>query len=98
MLGCDVVRQPHLVREKIGLSGQYAAVDDSLTGRENLVMVGRLYHMPKRAAKARTAALLDQFGLTDDADRPVQGYSGGMRGRLDLAASLIAGAPGVVSR
>ncbi len=88
--GLDVLRQKQGVREIIGLAGQYAAVDEILTGRENLVMVGRLYHMTARAAKQRAAELLDQFALTDAADRSVKTYSGGMRRRLDLAASMVA--------
>lgn len=88
--GLDVLRQKRQVRENIGLAGQYAAVDEILTGRENLVMVGQLYHMPRRAAQERTTELLDQFALTDAADRPVKTYSGGMRRRLDLAASIVA--------
>ena len=88
--GLDVLRQKQGVREIIGLAGQYAAVDEILTGRENLVMVGRLYHMSARAAKQRAAELLDQFALTDAADRSVKTYSGGMRRRLDLAASMVA--------
>ncbi len=86
----DVRRQPQRVREIIGLAGQYAAVDEILTGRENLVMVGRLYHIPRRQAKQRAAELLEQFSLTDAADRLVKTYSGGMRRRLDLAASIVA--------
>lgn len=88
--GLDVLRQKQGVREIIGLAGQYAAVDEILTGRENLVMVGRLYHMSARSAKQRAAALLEQFALTDAADRSVKTYSGGMRRRLDLAASMVA--------
>jgi ABC-2 type transport system ATP-binding protein len=88
--GHDVVRHPADVRKVIGLSGQYAAVDEYLTGRENLDMVGRLYHLGARAARARATELLDQFRLTDAADRLVKTYSGGMRRRLDLAASLVA--------
>ena len=72
------------------LAGQYAAVDEILTGRENLVMVGRLYHMPRRQAKKRAGELLEQFALTDAADRSVKTYSGGMRRRVDLAASIVA--------
>ncbi len=87
--GYDVVRQEEELRRVIGLSGQYAAVDETLTGRENLVMFGRLYHVGRKAAAARAAALLEQFGLTDAAGRQVKTYSGGMRRRLDLAASLI---------
>lgn len=88
--GLDVLRQKQQVRENIGLAGQYAAVDEILTGRENLVMVGQLYHMSRQIARARTAELLDQFALSDAADRPVKTYSGGMRRRLDLAASIVA--------
>ena len=95
VLGLDVLREPQRVREQIGLSGQYAAVDENLTGRENLVMVGRLYHLGKKEAQSRAGKLLDQFGLTDAAERPAKTYSGGMRRRLDLAASLI-GYPSVL--
>jgi len=91
--GADLKTEPHLVRERIGLSGQYAAVDEVLTGRENLVMVGRLYHLGKRRAKERADELLTRFGLTDAADRPVKGYSGGMRRRLDLAGAITAAPP-----
>ncbi|MEV0714301.1 ATP-binding cassette domain-containing protein [Asanoa sp. NPDC050611] len=87
--GHDVVREAGKVRERIGLAGQYAAVDEKLTGRGNLRMFGRLYHLPRRAAHRRADELLDRFGLADAADRPVAGYSGGMRRRLDLIASLI---------
>ncbi|HEV2638457.1 MAG TPA: ATP-binding cassette domain-containing protein [Actinocrinis sp.] len=89
VLGIDVVKQPQRVRELIGLSGQYAAVDENLTGRENLVMVGRLYHLGKAVAQGRAAELLEQFALSDAADRPAKTYSGGMRRRLDLAAALV---------
>ena len=88
--GLDVLRQKQQVREIIGLAGQYTAVDEILTGRENLDMVSRLYHMPRSAAKVRAQELLEQFALTDAADRPVKTYSGGMRRRLDLAASIVA--------
>ncbi len=88
--GLDVLRQKQQVRENIGLAGQYAAVDEILTGRENLVMVGQLYHMSRQMARTRAAELLDQFALSDAADRPVKTYSGGMRRRLDLAASIVA--------
>ena len=88
--GLDVLRQKQHVREIIGLAGQNAAVDEILTGRENLVMVGRLYHMSRGDAKARAQELLEQFSLTDAADRSVRTYSGGMRRRLDLAASIVA--------
>src|SRR3989344_709652 len=87
--GYDVVRDAVLVRQLIGLAGQYAAVDENLTGRENLIMVGKLYHHSMREAAARAAELLEQFGLTDAADRTLKTYSGGMRRRLDLAASLV---------
>ncbi|MCP2341077.1 ABC-2 type transport system ATP-binding protein [Actinomadura rupiterrae] len=87
--GYDVVRQPDQVRRVIGLSGQYAAVDENLTGRENLVLFGRLYRLRARAARARADELLERFRLTDAADRVARGYSGGMRRRLDLAAALI---------
>ena len=88
--GINVLREKQRVREIIGLAGQYAAVDEILTGRENLVMVGRLYHMPRQLAKQRAQELLEQFALTDAADRSVKTYSGGMRRRLDLAASMVA--------
>ena len=88
--GLDVLRQKQQVRQIIGLAGQYAAVDEILTGRENLVMVGRLYHMSRPVAQERAAELLEQFALTDAADRSVKTYSGGMRRRLDLAASMVA--------
>jgi ABC-2 type transport system ATP-binding protein len=89
VLGIDVLKQPDQLRRVIGLAGQYAAVDDKLTGRENLRLVGRLYHLPKARVTERTDALLERFSLTDAADRVVKGYSGGMRRRLDLAASLV---------
>jgi ABC-2 type transport system ATP-binding protein len=91
--GIDVLRDPDAVRRTIGVSGQYAAVDEYLTGRENLVMYGRLYQMGKRSARTRAEELLEQFALTDAADRPVQTYSGGMRRRLDLAGALVARSP-----
>ena len=90
--GLDALRQPEQVRRVIGLAGQNAAVEPSLTGRENLVMVARLFGHERRAAQAAATAVLDEINLTDDADRPVKGYSGGMRRRLDLGASLV-GAP-----
>jgi ABC-2 type transport system ATP-binding protein len=93
VLGLDVLREPQRVRERIGLSGQYAAVDENLTGRENLVMVGRLYHLGKKEAQSRAGKLLDQFDLTDAAERPAKTYSGGMRRRLDLAAALVVRPP-----
>lgn len=88
--GHDVVQQPDAVRRAIGLTGQYAAVDEYLTGRENLVLFGQLFHLPVKQVRDRAAALLAQFDLVDAADRPIRTYSGGMRRRLDLAASLIA--------
>jgi ABC-2 type transport system ATP-binding protein len=88
--GLDVVQEPQRVRARIGLTGQYAAVDDYLTGQENLEMVGRLYHLQAAEARARAVALLDRFDLSDAARRVVKTYSGGMRRRLDIAASLIA--------
>ncbi|GHE52633.1 daunorubicin resistance protein DrrA family ABC transporter ATP-binding protein [Streptomyces spiralis] len=91
--GIDVLRHPNEVRRSIGLSGQFAAVDEYLTGRENLQMVGRLYQMRARAAKARAQELLEQFNLADAADRPAKTYSGGMRRRLDLAAALVVSPP-----
>jgi ABC-2 type transport system ATP-binding protein len=93
VLGYDVVRHARHLRSFIGLAGQSAAVDDLLTGRENIHMAARLYHMPKRQAQQRTQQLLEQFDLVDAADRSVKGYSGGMRRRLDLAASLVANPP-----
>ena len=91
--GCDVLRQAAQVRYRIGLAGQYAAVDELLTGRANLEMVGRLYHLPSRQAKARAAELLERFDLADAAGRVAKTYSGGMRRRLDLAAALVAAPP-----
>jgi len=91
--GYDVVRDAHQVRQLIGLTGQYAAVDEMLTGTENLLLIGRLLGHPKRQAKARARELLDDFGLTDAADRAAKTYSGGMRRRLDLAASLVGRPP-----
>jgi len=91
--GFDVVHQQQAVRRSIGLAGQFAAVDENLTGRENLVLVGRLNHISKAAARQRAAELLDQFRLADAADRPVRTYSGGMRRRLDLSAALITHPP-----
>ena len=89
VLGVDVVANPQAVRERIGLAGQYAAIDDNLTGRENLRLVGYLTHQPRKLAGARADELLEQFGLTDAANRTAKTYSGGMRRRLDLAASLV---------
>jgi ABC-2 type transport system ATP-binding protein len=91
--GFDVVRDAPSVREHIGLAGQYAAVDENLTGFENLEMVGRLYHLGRRAAQARSRELLADFDLSEAAERLVRTYSGGMRRRLDLAAALVARPP-----
>ncbi|MDG4828592.1 ATP-binding cassette domain-containing protein [Solwaraspora sp. WMMD1047] len=87
--GCDVSRDATRVRQRIGLVGQHAAVDEVLSGRENLIMFGRLYHLGRRPAGRRADELLDRFDLAEAAGRPVGKYSGGMRRRLDLAASLI---------
>ena len=87
--GIDVVKHPEKVREVIGLSGQYAAVDETLTGWDNLVMFGRLYHLGRKKSVDRANELLERFDLTESARRPITTYSGGMRRRLDLAASLI---------
>ena len=91
--GHDVKTQPDEVRKVIGLTGQSAAVDELLTGRENLVMMGRLYHLKKDSAKNRAQELLEEFDLVEAAERTVKTYSGGMRRRLDLAVSLIATPP-----
>jgi ABC-2 type transport system ATP-binding protein len=93
VLGRDVVRDAARLRGLIGLTGQVATVDELLTGRENLEMIGGLYHLPRARARQRATELLDQFGLTDAAMRRCGTYSGGMRRRLDLAASLIARPP-----
>ena len=95
VLGHDVVAEPLAVRRRIGLAGQFAAVDEELTGRENVEMVGRLYRLPAAEARSRAGELLERFGLTEAADRRVSTYSGGMRRRLDLGASLI-GRPPVI--
>ena len=87
--GYDVRRNPARVRERIGLAGQFAAVDDHLTGRENIVMIGRLYGLTRHEAARRAADIVDRIHLADAADRQVKTYSGGMRRRIDLAASLI---------
>ncbi len=89
VLGVDVTKDPQFVRENIGLAGQYAAVDENLTGRENLRLIGKLTHMPKPAVAGRADELLARFGLEHAADRPSKTYSGGMRRRLDLAAALV---------
>jgi ABC-2 type transport system ATP-binding protein len=91
--GLDVIADAAKLRERIGLAGQYAAVDENLTGLENLTMVGRLYGASRRAAKARGVELLERFDLVEAADRPTKTYSGGMRRRLDLAAALVARPP-----
>ncbi|MEU7489425.1 ATP-binding cassette domain-containing protein [Streptomyces sp. NPDC042319] len=91
--GIDVLERPDDVRRAIGLSGQFAAVDEYLTGRENLTMVGRLYQMGAKEAKVRAGELLDRFHLADAGDRPAKTYSGGMRRRLDLAAALVVSPP-----
>ncbi len=93
--GFDVVRQAPSVRRVIGLTGQYASVDESLSGRENLYMIGRLLDMPAKAARRRADELLETFGLSDSATKLAKNYSGGMRRRLDLAASLV-GTPRVL--
>jgi ABC-2 type transport system ATP-binding protein len=87
--GHDVVRDAAAVRRSIGLAGQSAAIQEELTGRENLEIIGRLYHLSKPRARSRAAELLEQFGLADAADRAAKTYSGGMQRRLDLAASLV---------
>ena len=89
LAGVDVARQPKVVRSLIGLAGQFAAVDESLTGRENLELVGRLYGLTRRDARARATEVLDRLSLSDAGDRLVRTYSGGMRRRLDLGASLV---------
>jgi len=89
----DVLAHPEQVRKMIGLSGQNAAVDEHLTGYENLDMIGRLYQLGKSSSRSRARELLEQFDLTDAADRPVKTYSGGMRRRLDLAGALVAESP-----
>jgi ABC-2 type transport system ATP-binding protein len=93
ILGLDVLRNAAELRQRIGLAGQYAAVDENLTGLENLTMVGRLYGAERKAAKARGEELLEQFDLVDAGRRPTKTYSGGMRRRLDLAAALVAKPP-----
>jgi ABC-2 type transport system ATP-binding protein len=91
--GFDVQQKPQEVRRKIGLAGQYAAVDENLTGAENITLIGRLNHLAKSNAAARATHLLEQFHLTDAANRPARTYSGGMRRRLDLAAALVTHPP-----
>lgn len=91
--GIDVLTDPREVRRNLGLSGQYAAVDEYLTGFENLDMIGRLYHLGRNKSRERARELLGQFNLEDAADRPAKTYSGGMRRRLDLAGALVAAPP-----
>ncbi|MGP3633719.1 ATP-binding cassette domain-containing protein [Streptomyces sp. 24-1644] len=93
--GFDVVKQPRQLRRTIGLTGQYASVDEKLSGWENLYMIGRLLDLPRKTARARADELLERFSLTEAAKRPAMDYSGGMRRRLDLAASMI-GSPSVL--
>jgi ABC-2 type transport system ATP-binding protein len=94
--GADISEHPELVRRRIGLSGQYAAVDEQLTGFENLDLIGRLYHLGARRSRARAYELLDRFSLSEAGARPVKTYSGGMRRRLDLAGALVAQPPVLV--
>jgi ABC-2 type transport system ATP-binding protein len=89
VVGYDVVRDAEPLRHQIGLAGQYAAIDENLTGMENIVMVGRLYHLDQAEARTRAEQLLERFGLAEAADRTAKTYSGGMRRRLDLGASLV---------
>jgi len=88
--GIDVLREPHAVRSRIGLTGQYAAVEERMTGRENLEMIGQFFHLDKSSRQSRASALLERFDLTEAADRVTNTYSGGMRRRLDIAMSLVA--------
>jgi ABC-2 type transport system ATP-binding protein len=87
--GVDVIADPQATRRSIGVSGQYAAVDENLTGFENLEMIGRLYHLGRAASRARARALIEMFDLSEAGDRPVKGFSGGMRRRIDLAGALV---------
>src|SRR6185437_15991950 len=91
--GHDVAREAHIVRQLIGVTGQYASVDETLSARENLFLFSRLNGLSAKAARAKSAELLEEFGLTEAAKRPLKQFSGGMRRRLDLAASLIAQPP-----
>jgi len=93
IFGHDIVREAHIVRQLIGVTGQYASVDETLSGRENLYLFSRLNGLSRKESKAKSAALLEEFGLTDAAKRPLKQFSGGMRRRLDLAASLISQPP-----
>ncbi|TQK68758.1 MULTISPECIES: ATP-binding cassette domain-containing protein [unclassified Nocardioides] len=94
--GVDVLADPSAAKARIGLSGQYAAVDEHLTAAENLVMIGRLYHLGRGPARARAGELLERFDLTEFASRPTKTYSGGQRRRLDLACALVAAPPVIV--
>ena len=91
--GVDVVEHPERIRRMIGVSGQYAAVDENMTGLENLEMVGRLYHLPSKVARQRARELIEMFDLVEAANRPVKGFSGGMRRRIDLAGALVVKPP-----
>jgi ABC-2 type transport system ATP-binding protein len=91
--GVDVLGEPEKIRRMIGVSGQYAAVDENMTGLENLEMVGRLYHLPAKQARSRARELIDMFDLVDAGDRVVKGFSGGMRRRIDLAGALVVNPP-----
>ena len=91
--GIDVLEHPEQIRRMIGVSGQYAAVDENLTGFENLDMVGRLYHLSPAASRARARELIDMFDLVEAGDRVVKGFSGGMRRRIDLAGALVVNPP-----
>lgn len=93
IFGVDVARHPHKVRQLIGVTGQYASVDEKLTGRENLRLIARLQGVSRRSAQSIAADLLDEFGLQKAADKPLSTFSGGMRRRLDLAVSLISRPP-----
>src|SRR5690606_34936748 len=93
IFGHDVVREPHIIRQLIGVTGQYASVDEKISGIENLIVFGRLLGLTHKAAKRKGEELLEAFDLSDAAKRPVEKYSGGMRRRLDLASSLIAQPP-----
>jgi ABC-2 type transport system ATP-binding protein len=93
IFGYDTVKEPHIVRQLIGVTGQYASVDETLSAAENLMLFSRLLGLPRAEARRRTEELLEEFGLTEAAKRPLKQFSGGMRRRLDLAASLIAQPP-----
>src|SRR6476620_9685742 len=93
IFGVDVRRQPHMIRQLLGVTGQYASVDENLTARENLWLFARLQGIAAGRARATTSRLLEQFGLQEAADKPISQFSGGMRRRLDLAASLITRPP-----